>query len=71
MLRIPSEQPCSSLTQSQPATAASLVLSLVSHGLDTRDAIKTWKGDEDKGGKKGKKGKKEVGRTEHTLPCWL
>jgi hypothetical protein len=52
-------------------TAASLVLSLVSHGLDTRDAIKTWKGDEDKGGKKGKKGKKEVGRTEHTLPCWL
>ena len=49
-------------------TAASLVLSLVSHGLDTRDAIKTWKGDEDKGGKKGKK---EVGRTEHTLPCWL
>jgi len=52
-------------------TAASLVLSLLSHGLDARDATKTWKGDEDDGdkkGKKGKKGKKKVGCTELTPP---
>ena len=40
-------------------TASSLVLSLLSHGLDARDAIKTWKGDEDDGDKKDKKGKKD------------
>ena len=54
-----------------PTGNRSVACPLACHGLDTRDAIKTWKGDEDKGGKKGKKGKKEVGRTEHTLPCWL
>ena len=39
--------------------AVSLVLSLLTHGLDARDAVKTWNGDED-GKKKGKKGKDEV-----------
>ena len=49
-------------------TALSLVLSLLSHGLDARDAIKTWKGDEDDGDKKGKK---KVGCTELTPPSLL
>ncbi len=52
-------------------TAASLVLSLLSHGLDARDATKTWKGDEDDEDKKGKKGKKKVGCTELTPPSLL
>ena len=61
-------------------TAASLVLSLLSHGLDARDGIKTWKGGKDEedeadevdeADKKGKKGKKEVGRTGLTPPCLL
>ena len=55
-------------------TASSLVLSLLSHGLDARDAIKTWKGDEDDGDKKDKKdkkGKKKVGCTEVTPPSLL
>ena len=55
-------------------TASSLVLSLLSHGLDARDAIKTWKGDEDDGDKidkKGKKGKKKVRCTELTPPSLL
>ena len=39
--------------------AVSLVLSLLTHGLDARDAVKTWNGDED-GKKKGKTGKDEV-----------
>ena len=52
-------------------TAASLVLSLLSHGLDARNATKTWKGDKDDGDKKGKKGKKEVGHTELTPSCLL
>ena len=47
-------------------TAASLVLSLLSHGLDARDAIEAPRDDElDEGNKKGKK---EVGRAyEHHL----
>ena len=49
-------------------TAASLVLALLSHGLDARDAIKTWEGDE---GERGKKSKQEVGRTELALACLL
>ena len=52
-------------------TASSLVLSLLSHGLDARDAIKTWKGDEDDGDKKDKKGKQEVGCTELPPPSLL
>ena len=52
-------------------TASSLVLSLLSHGLDARDAIKTWEGDEDDGDKKDKKGKKKVGCTEVTPPSLL
>ena len=55
-------------------TASSLVLSLLSHGLDARDAIKTWKGDEDDGDKKdkkGKKGKQEVGCTKLPPPSLL
>ena len=61
-------------------TASSLVLSLLSHGLDARDAIKTWKGDEDDGdkkdkkgkkGKTGKKGKQEVGCTKLPPPSLL
>eukprot|EP01046_Picozoa_sp_COSAG06_P033566 COSAG06_NODE_3433_length_5355_cov_6.170282_5_plen_92_part_00 len=47
-------------------TAASLVLSFLSHGLDARDAIKTSTGDENEEDKKGKKGKQEVGRTTPT-----
>ena len=49
-------------------TAASLILAILSHGLDARDAIKTWKGDEDE---RGKESKEEVGRTELALPCLL
>ena len=49
-------------------TAASLVLAILSHGLDARDAIKAWKGDEDECGKKSKQ---EVGRTELALACLL
>ena len=47
-------------------TAASLVLSLLSRGLDPRDAIKTWKGDEDgdEDNEENEKDKQEVGRTE-------
>ena len=41
-------------------TAASLVLALLSHGLDARDAIKTWEGDEDDGDKKDKKDNQET-----------
>ena len=58
-------------------TAASLVLSLLSHGLDARDGIKTWKGgkdeedEADEADKKDKKGKQEVGRTGLTPPCLL
>ena len=64
-------------------TAASLVLSLLSQGLDAPHAIKTRKGDEDeedeadeadeadKKDKKDKKGKQEVGRTGLTPPCLL
>ena len=44
-------------------TAASLVLSLLSHGLDARGAMKTWNGDEDEGDNADKKGKEEVSRT--------
>ena len=57
-------------------TASSLVLSLLSHGLD-RDAIKTWEGDEDDGDKKdkkdkkGKEGKQEVGCTKLPPPSLL
>ena len=49
-------------------TAASLVLAILSHGLDARDAIKAWEGDEDECGKKSKQ---EVGRTELALACLL
>ena len=49
-------------------TASSLVLSLLSHGLDARDAIKIWEGDE---GERGEKSKQEVGRTELALACLL
>ena len=58
-------------------TASSLVLSLLSHGLDARDTTKTWKGDEDDGDKKdkkdkkGKKGKQEVGCTKLPPPSLL
>ena len=45
-------------------TAISLVLSLLSHGLDVRDAIRN----KDKGDKEGKQ---EVGRTELTPPCLM
>ena len=47
-------------------TASSLVLSLLSHGLDARGAIKTWKGDEDgdEDNEENEKDKQEVGRTE-------
>ena len=55
-------------------TASSLVLSLLSHGLDARDTTKTWKGDEDDGDKKDKKdkkGKQEVGCTKLPPPSFL
>ena len=50
-------------------TAASLVLALLSHGLDARDAIITWEGDEGERGRE--KSKQEVGRTELALACLL
>ena len=43
--------------------AVSLVLSLLTHGLDARDAVKTWNGDED-GKKKGKEDEGELGAKE-------
>ena len=49
-------------------TASSLVLSLLSHGLDAPDAIKTAKGDEDE---KGKKGRQKVGRAQLSPPSLL
>jgi hypothetical protein len=44
-------------------TAVSLVLSLLSQGLDTPHAIITRTGDEDEGDNADKKAKEEVGRT--------
>ena len=52
-------------------TAVSFVLSLVSHGLEAPDAIKTWNGDEDEEDKQGKESNKEVRNTELILPCRL